>query len=316
MQETGVASRIISLRKACGHVKNISADVKRATEFYRAKQTLLGSKALSDGEKQLLARISLAVHREDSMHVSGYAGEYLFAGLSASRCIQAALNSISKERAVGSLLDFPCGYGRVLRFLRAMFPKSDITGCELQKTALDFCQRTFGIVPLLSSIDLKSLSLPRKFDLIWCGSLLTHIDENATTDLLRFFHRHLLVEGICIFTTHGQRAVEMIKDKRKTFPLVDKNQQKLLRDFQEEGYGYADYLNQTGYGISAVTRSRMVELARGVGTWEEVFFLDHGWHGLQDVYGFAMRVPEKKFSKEPPKEICGHSFLAEEKNDH
>jgi SAM-dependent methyltransferase len=258
---------------------------------------LLASKELSDAEKQILAQISLGVHREDSMHVPGHARDYLFAGLSASRCIRAALQSIGKERAVGAILDFPCGYGRVLRFLRAMFRESDITGGEIQNAALDFCQRTFGVAPMRSSTDLRSLSLPRKFDVIWCGSLIPHIDENATADLLRFFHRHLLDDGICILTTHGQRAVERIKNKTKTFGLSEKDQQKVLCDFQEKGYGYADYFNRRGYGISAVSRSRIVELARGVGTWEEVFYLDHGWDGLQDVFGFAMRVPDKKFPR-------------------
>jgi SAM-dependent methyltransferase len=286
---------MIVLRKAYDHVRNIPHAAKRTAEFYRAKQTLLGSKELSDVEKQLLARISVAVHREDSMHVPGYARDYLSAGLSATRCIRAALQSIGKERAVGAILDFPCGYGRVLRFLRAMFRESDITGSEIQNAALDFCQRTFGVVPLLSSIDLKSLSLPRKFDLIWCGSLITHIDENATADLLRLFSRHLCDDGICIFTTHGQVVVKGIKDKTQTFGLSEKNQQKLLRDFQEEGYGYADYSHRTGYGISVVSHSRMVELASGVGTWEEAFYLDHGWDGLQDVFGFVMRAPEKEF---------------------
>ena len=291
MPETRVEPRIKLLRAVYGHVRNIPADARRATEFYRAKHTLLGSNDLSDVEKQLLERISLVVHRDDSMHVPGYALEYLSAGLSASRCIKAALQSIGKKHAVGAILDFPCGYGRVLRFLRAMFPESDITGSELQEAALDFCKRTFGAIPKLSSEDLKSLSLPQKFDLIWCGSLITHIDENTTTDLLHFFYCHLLDDGICIFTTHGEKAVEMIKDKRKSFPLSDTNQQKLLCDFQKTGYGYADYTNQRGYGISVASRSRIVELAKSIGTWEEVFYLDHGWHGLQDVFGFAMRVP-------------------------
>ena len=280
-------------RQAYSRLTNASRDLKTKAEFYRAKRALLASEDLTEAEKQLLKRISLQVHHQDAMHVPGYAREYLIAGLSASRCIQAALQSIGKERAVGSILDFPRGYGRVLRFLKAMFPDSDITGGEVQSGALDFCQRTFGVTPILSSTHFSSLSLPRKFDLIWCGSLITHIAETAAADLLGFFYRHLTNEGVCIFTTHGQLALDWIEEKTKTYSLSEESQQQILRTFHEKGYGYADYVNQIGCGISAVSRSRVVELARGIGRWEEVFFLDHGWDGLQDVYAFAMRPPNK-----------------------
>jgi SAM-dependent methyltransferase len=280
-------------RQAYGRLTNACGDLKTRAEFYRAKRALLASEDMTASEKQLLMQISLQVHHQDAMHVPGYAREYLFAGLSASRCIQAALKSIGKEHAVGSILDFPCGYGRVLRFLKAMYPDSDITGGEIQTGALDFCQRTFGVTPILSNTHFSSLSLPRKFDLIWCGSLITHIAETAAADLLGFFYRHLRDEGVCIFTTHGQLAVDWIEKKIKTYSLSEESQQQILHTFHETGYGYADYVNQIGCGISAVSRSRVVELARGSGSWQEVLFLDHGWDGLQDVYAFAMRPPNK-----------------------
>ncbi len=51
----------------------------------------------------------------------------------------------------------------------------------------------------------RNLSLPHRFDLIWCGSLITHIDEWAAVDLLDFFCRHLADRGVCVFTTLGQK---------------------------------------------------------------------------------------------------------------
>lgn len=280
-------------RQAYAWLTNACRDSKTKAEFYRARRALLTAEDFTGAEKQLLERISLQVHNQDAMYVPGYAREYLIAGVSASRCIQAAVQSIGKDHAIGSILDFPCGYGRVLRFLKAIFPEADITAGDVQPGALDFCRRTFGATPILSSTDFTSLSLPRKFDLIWCGSLITHITETAAADLLGFFYRHLTDEGLCIFTTHGQLALDWIEQKTKTYSLSEESQQRIVRTFHERGYGYADYVNETGYGISAVSRSRIVELARGIGKWEEVFFLDHGWDGLQDVYAFAMRPPNR-----------------------
>ena len=224
-------------KHAYARLTNACRDSKTKAEFHRAKRALLASEDLTEAEKQLLKRISLHVHQQDAMHVPGYAREYPIAGASASRCIQAALQSVGKERSVGSILDFPCGYGRVLRFLKAMFPDADITGGEAQSGALDFCQRTFGVTPILSSTDFSSLSLPRKYDLIWCGSLITHIAETAAADLLGFFYRHLTNEGLCIFTTHGQLALDWIEQKTKTYSLSEESQQRIVRTFHEKGYG-------------------------------------------------------------------------------
>src|SRR5205823_1240212 len=107
--------------------------------------------------------------------------------------------------------------------------------------------------PLSAKIPFSDLNLSRRFDLIWCGSLLTHIDEQVASDLLQSFHDQLSDQGLCIFTTIGWRSIEWIEGKKCTYGLSEDAQQKVIREFQSKGYGYADYPNQSGFGISAVT---------------------------------------------------------------
>jgi hypothetical protein len=170
-----------------------------------------------------------------------------------------------------------------------MFPNSDITAAEIDSTALDFCRRSFSAATLLSNTTFSDLSLPHRFNLIWCGSLFTHIDEQANSNLLRFFHNHLSDQGVCVFTTHGQESIDWMQSKKMTYGLSEDAQQEIIRQFQSRGYGYADYPNQPGYGISTVSHRRMVELAGRVGKWNEILFLERGWDNHQDVYAFAMR---------------------------
>jgi SAM-dependent methyltransferase len=216
-----------------------------------------------------------------------YAQHYLSVGVSALRCIDKALNYARKDKAVQSILDFPCGYGRVLRFLRVAFPDAEIVACEIDRVALGFCGRTFAVGTIVSDEDFHKLSFPRKFDLIWCGSLITHIDEKRTSELLRLFCEYLAPEGLCMFTTHGQTSMEWILKGIHTFGLSPGAQSKLLVGFDGEGYGYADYESLRGYGISVVSHKRMTELATSVGQWRETVFLERGWDNHQDVYGFA-----------------------------
>ena len=271
-----------ALKKLSRHLRNKLHNAKRDADFYRAKQVLLASGDLTEAEKTLLQHVSLQVHSADAMYIPGCAVDYLTAGLSASHCIQASLRAVGKQITAGAILDFPCGFGRVLRFLKGMFPAADIIVGEIQPDALDFCQHTFSVSAFLSDRDLNRIVLPQKFDLIWCGSLMTHLDEPAVCDLLHFFYRQLAEGGVCVFTAHGQRVASIIETRESTYGLSEESQKNILSQFFEKGYGYADYMHQTGYGMSLATRSHIVQLARRVGAWEPVLYLENGWHTIQD----------------------------------
>src|SRR5205085_1205813 len=83
----------------------------------------------------------------------------------------------------------PCGYGRVLRFLVRRFPDARVTACELLPDAVRFCAATFNAIPAQSAYELDTLTLGARYDLIWCGSLATHLDARRTRELLPFFAR-------------------------------------------------------------------------------------------------------------------------------
>jgi len=281
-------------------------------DLHGARRRLLSSPDFTPEEKSLLRRVSLRVHHRDSMY-QGDGFHYLSVGLSANRCIREALRSAGKTVQGGSILDFPSGYGRVLRFLRMEFPDSDITAAETDGRALDFCRRSFDVTPFLSKERFSVLSLPRQFDLIWCGSLLTHIDEHAARDLLRFFREHLSHGGVCVVTTQGRHAMEWIERQEVTYGLSENAQQKVLREFRSQGYGYADYTHQAGYGISLVTHERMRQLAADVGGWGETLFWEHGWDNHQDVYAFldvdgdqVIESDQKRHTREAPDHLRVH----------
>ena len=273
-----------------GILANVYRGLRRWTrtrrDLHGARRRLQSSPDFTPEEKGFLRRISLRVHPGDLMY-EGDGFHYLSVGLYANRCIREALRSAGKTFPVGSILDFPSGYGQVLRFLRTAFPGSNITAAEIDERALDFCRRSFDVTPFLSKQSFRGLRLARQFDLIWCGSLLTHIDEQGACDLLRLFREHLSRGGVCIVTTHGRRSIEWLLRREVTYGLSDDAQQKVIQEFRSKGYGYADYTRQSCYGISIVSHERMRQLAADVGGWEETLFREHGWDNHQDVYAFS-----------------------------
>jgi len=173
------------------------------------------------------------------------------------------------------------------------FPDSNITAAEIDERALDFCRRSFDATSFLSKQRFSTLRLPRQFDLIWCGSLLTHVDERAARDLMHLFFQHLSHGGVCVVTTHGGLSMEMLQRREVTYGLSDDAQKKVLQELRSKGYGYADYDHRSSFGVSLVTHERMRQLAADVGGFEETLFREHGWDNHQDVYAFGRGRQQK-----------------------
>ncbi len=263
-------------------------------DLHLTRLKLLFSRSLSWKEKSLLCRLSLRMHKNDDMYRPSGARPYLLVGLSAIRCIENALQR-SGDNVVKAILDFPCGHGRVLRFLRARFPNAEITVSEIDSTGLDFCRTVFNVKTCSSNIDFNKVVPSGTFSLIWCGSLFTHIDEEAAIDLLNLFYRHLAPGGLCVFTTHGRRSVEWIEKGKQNYDLSVISRNKVLSEFYERGYGHASYENSFGgYGVSVASHDRMLALASRVGHWKKCFFLEQGWDNHQDVYGFTIPMPDRE----------------------
>lgn len=275
--------RYALLRQTLAVHRAISKDMRSA------RRVFLSSGALSKRDRALLKRVSLRVDPQDGMYQDWGGTYYLSAGLTGVRCVERAVETALGGKAVRSILDFPSGYGRVLRFLRVAFPKAKILASDIHAEALAFCRRVFGVDTALSNEDFSRMELGRTFDLIWCGSLITHIDEAASLALLQFFHRHLSGGGLCLFSAHGRDTVRRLAENVFSYGLSEPAQQEVLCGYRDAGYGFADYHDRRGYGISAVTRERMLAIAQSAGPWEAALYEEQGWDASQDLYGFIKK---------------------------
>jgi SAM-dependent methyltransferase len=253
---------------------------------YRQKQRLLEDAALSDAERDLLRHADSRIDYRDGMY-KGDGAAYYKVGLSALRCIDEAVRAAGL-RDVRDILDLPCGYGRVMRFLVGRFPGARITACELERGAVDFCVRHFGAVPAYSSADFDSVSLGGRFDLIWCGSLATHLSAEPTLALLRLFRRHLAPGGLVLFTTHGDFVARRLPTRDFDYGLTDEQIAALPAEYARAGHAYTDYTYMEDYGISLASPAWVSAQAARVGGLREVYFKERGWDEHQDVYGFVL----------------------------
>jgi SAM-dependent methyltransferase len=203
-----------------------------------------------------------AVHTEispDDTMLEGNREHYFSVGRSALDCIREGMRAAGRED-FGSILDFGSGYGRVLRVLRATFPKAELAACDISPGAVEFCAKTFGAAPFLSSEDAAAIRIDRQFDLVWCGTLLTGFHA---AQFLRFVDllAHLVTPGgLLVFTTHGSFVAERLRRREFHYGLEEALIPAMLEEYDTTGYGYSDYpravLDRIGlhkYGIQIST---------------------------------------------------------------
>lgn len=256
----------------------------RPSRTEQQKQQLLLDPSLKTSQRDLLEHASSRIHYDDGMY-KGDGAHYFKVGLSAIGCIDDALKHAGLT-SVREILDLPCGYGRVLRLLQHKFADTSITACELDRAAVDFCVREFHAKPAYSSTDLSVLTLETNFDLIWCGSLITHLNQDPIADLFSFFRRHLAVGGLAVFTTHGDYVAGRLPTHDFNYGLTDDQIARITAAYAREGFAYTDYPDRKHYGVS-LTRPEWVRLkVREIGGLVEVYHKERGWDNHQDVFGF------------------------------
>ena len=211
----------------------------------------------------------------DTMH-AGSDEHYLSVGLSALRCIADALGSRQPRR----ILDLPSGFGRVTRLLRARYPDAAITACDLDRPGVDFAAAQFGARPAYSVEDFSRLRLEERFDLVWVGSLVTHLDEATTRAFLAAMARHMRPGGTLVASTHGPGITAQLHDWG--YGLAPSEVAGLLDQYGRAGYGHRGYDGGDGYGIS-ISDELWWRQATAAGPFRLVAHHAKAWDGHQDI---------------------------------
>jgi SAM-dependent methyltransferase len=224
---------------------------------------------------------SLDIIRDIAPHdpMYAYAPDYYFkAGQSALRNIRLAMLA-GQVQKVDRILDFACGSGRVLRILKAAFPDADLTACDVQPEAVEFCEQTFGVTGVTSAHDPDDVELDGSYDLIWCGSLLTHVDADRWVRFVKLFESALAPGGVAVFTTYGRFIAER-RLRKRDHPL-DLNEEQIegvLHDYDDEGFGFrAGFCPELNFGDCVATREWVSAQLEKTPALQLLLYIEGGW---------------------------------------
>lgn len=223
------------------------------------------------------------MHAGDDRH-------YASVGLSALRIIEEALGGAEPR----GILDLPSGHGRVTRVLRARFPQAVITACDLDAEGAHFCAARLGVRAAVSVRNFRKLRLGETYDLIWVGSLITHLPARQIREFLVAMTRHMTQRSTLFVSSHGPSTIPKLRE-RGHYGLFEEQAAALITEYERTGFGYGSYgsgeqqlqnygvsLTNESYGISVASDAWLRETLAGCGLRVQAYRA-RAWDDHHDV---------------------------------
>jgi hypothetical protein len=161
-----------------------------------------------------------------------------------------------------------------------------------------------------SSTDPDELAFENRFDLIWVGSVFTHLDRERWGGFLPALGGALTDGGVLVFTTHGPECEGRIRAGDLDYSLKHDEIERLLAEYAASGFGFGsyaetarhDYPDSGSYGVSVVDRDVARSLIDAAGL-SFVHCIPTGWDSHQDVFACRAKPTSASRSAGPASNI-------------
>jgi SAM-dependent methyltransferase len=247
--------------------------------------------------------VDRTLHPDDHMFNTAVRGWTDYDGVAASGMevictVLASAPASPRER----ILDFGCGHGRLARHLRAMMPDAELFFCDIDEDAAKFCAETFNGTAVPSTDSFSELELPGDLDLIWVGSVFTHIDHERMLQLHEKLFESLSENGVLIATFRGENMYRTMLTEGGEYS--GPKWRPLIEQYEAEGTGYMDYWpERPGWGLSLTSIDRVVELGSRFDDCRLIGYSEAGWAAAHDVAAWTrhvhVQVPEGSEGSRP-----------------
>lgn len=185
-----------------------------------------------------------------------------------------------------NILDYGCGHGRVLRWFQSFWPDANLTAADVTTDQIKFCAETFGADPFLIDESFANIRLPSEYDLIWLGSILTHMDRTGWRSLIDSLIKHVSFDGVLCFSFAGRRVYEMLEGGNR-WGISDEQEPAALEaisDYESSGFGFLQQRESQGqaWGRSIVNPEWVLRFCFERGG-KVVLFSEQAYARRQDI---------------------------------
>lgn len=235
-------------------------------------------------KKPVASALNLKIHPNDQMltyslshfQSTGAAlSQYFGVALQQHKAADQIISALFPDRDNLSVLDFACGYGRMLRFLAKSVGPGHIWASDIQSDAVDFVTREFGVNGIYSDVDPDKFKTDKKFDFIWVASLFSHLPGPLFNQWLAKLKEALSPRGVICFSVHDEvllAARQKMGDGGIAFASESENSE----------------LAKDAYGTTHVTEAYVCgAVERAFGAAHPYFRIKRGLAYQQDLYVVA-----------------------------
>jgi len=177
--------------------------------------------------------------------------------------------------------------------LKAAFPAAELAACDIDREGVDFCAATFGATPIYGHENPDEIDIRERYDLVWCGSLLTHLDAPRWPGFLDLFACVLADDGVVVFTTAGREVERRLRVRSFLYSLTEELADAILAGYDEDGFGYADFPRRPGYGISLSKPAWVRTMLARYPELRLLTCIEQGWNKHQDAFALV-RAPRSR----------------------
>jgi SAM-dependent methyltransferase len=178
------------------------------------------------------------------------------------------------------LIDFGSGYGRVSRFLPALFPEANCVVTEVKEQAVVFQEKELNLNTILHSQNPAEFPA-ENFDLLLALSVFTHLPEDLFRSWMATLRERMRDTGAMVFTFLDQdrpESREILKNFTKQPGAIE-----YIRRSEDSYFTFvSDRLRDDElYGSTFITRDWLRDLAETLDL--RIEFLDYGLVKSQDA---------------------------------
>jgi SAM-dependent methyltransferase len=107
-----------------------------------------------------------------------------------------------KSLQQSTILDYGCGWGRLIRLLYKFTLPENIYGCDAWEHSLQLCldARVRANLKLCGEVPTSLPFVGVKFDLIYAFSVFTHLSKKTSQAVMRTLHQHIDPQGLLVIT--------------------------------------------------------------------------------------------------------------------
>ncbi len=137
------------------------------------------------------------------------------------------------------VLDYGCGWGRMLRLMPYFVNVNNIYGVDPTPKSIELCQ-DYNVPAHTAQIPHVPSALPfdEKFDLIYAYSVFTHMNDEVAANAMKIFRQYIKEDGLVCVTIRPRNYWEGRPSGGNISP---QKKLELLGNHDENGYAFISY---------------------------------------------------------------------------